>query len=167
MDRGAWWVTVHSVAKCQTRLKQLSTHACVTVAMFAWVNLGSRIPFATETYWRWVWLGHILGEFVITQSTQSPPPPPQPGSWICWRKYKLLKNMWQKVTFERKTFYWRISSVQFSHSVVSDSLWPHESQHARPPCPSATPGVHPTSCPSRWWCHPAISSSVVPFSSCP
>ena len=58
-------------------------------------------------------------------------------------------------------------SVQFSHSVVSDSLQPHESQHARPPCPSPTPGVHSDSCPSSQWCHPAISSSVVPFSSCP
>ena len=58
-------------------------------------------------------------------------------------------------------------SVQLSHSVVSDSLWPHESQHARPPCPSPTPGVHPNSCASSRWCHPAISSSVVPFSSCP
>ena len=58
-------------------------------------------------------------------------------------------------------------SVQFSHSVVSNSLRPHESQHARPPCPSPTPGVHSNSCPSSWWCDPAISSSVVPFSSCP
>ena len=59
-----------------------------------------------------------------------------------------------------------VSSVQFSCSVVSDSLWPHESQHARPPWPSSTPGVHSNSHPSSWWCHPAISSSVVPFSSC-
>ena len=58
------------------------------------------------------------------------------------------------------------SSVQFSRSVMSDSLWPHESQHARPPCPSPTPRVHPDSRPSSQWCHPAISSSVVPFS-CP
>ena len=58
-------------------------------------------------------------------------------------------------------------SVQFSLSVMSDSLWPHESQHARPPCPSPSPGVHWDSCPSSQWCHPAISSSVVPFSSCP
>ena len=50
---------------------------------------------------------------------------------------------------------------------MSDSLWPHESQHARPPCPSPTPGVHPNSCPLSWWCHPVISSSVIPFSSCP
>ena len=59
------------------------------------------------------------------------------------------------------------SSVQFSHSVMPDSLWPHESQHARPPCPSPTPCVHSDSCPSSQWCHPAISSSVVLFSSCP
>ena len=58
-------------------------------------------------------------------------------------------------------------SVQFSHLVVSDSLWPHESQHTRPPCPPPTPGVHPNPCPSSRWCHPTISSSVVPFSSCP
>ena len=60
-----------------------------------------------------------------------------------------------------------VSSVQFSRSVVSDSLRPHESQRARPPCPSPTPGVHSNSRPSSWWCHPAISSSVIPFSSCP
>ena len=59
------------------------------------------------------------------------------------------------------------SSVQFSHSVVSDSLRPHEPQHVRPPCPSPTPGVHPHPCPSSRWCHPTISLSVVPFSSCP
>ena len=58
-------------------------------------------------------------------------------------------------------------AVQFSHSVVSDSLRPHEPQHAGPPCPSPTPGVHPKPCPLSWWCHPTISSSVTPFSSCP
>ena len=59
------------------------------------------------------------------------------------------------------------SSVQFSRSVMSDSLRPHESQHARSPCPSPTPGVYSNSCPSSRWCHPTISSSVIPFSSCP
>ena len=58
-------------------------------------------------------------------------------------------------------------SVQLSRSVVSNSLWPHGLQHARPPCPSPTPGVHPNSCPLIWWCHPTILSSVVPVSSCP
>ena len=60
-----------------------------------------------------------------------------------------------------------ISSVLFSRSVVFDALRPHESQHARPPCPSPIPRVHPKSRPSSQWCHPAISSSAVPFSSCP
>ena len=59
------------------------------------------------------------------------------------------------------------SSIQFSRSVTSDYLRPYESQHARPPCPSSTPGVYSNSGPSSQWCHPAISSSVVPFSSCP
>ena len=59
------------------------------------------------------------------------------------------------------------SSVQFSRSVVSDSLWPHESQYTRPPCPTSTPGVHSDSCPLSRWCHPAISSSFISFSSWP
>ena len=70
-----------------------------------------------------------------------------------------MKNSleWEQTT-------WRESSVQFSRSVVSNSLQPHGLQHARPPCPSPTPGACSNSCPSRWWCHPTISSSVVPFS---
>ena len=74
-------------------------------------------------------------------------------------------------TCKISTIHWRLrwwfSSVQFSHSVMSDSLRPHESQHSRPPCPSPTPGVYSNSCPSSWWCHPAISSSDIRFSSCP
>ena len=73
-------------------------------------------------------------------------------------------NIW---TVPFRSFSTQFSSVQFSHSVVSDSLRPCELQHARPPCPSPTPGVHPNSCASSRWCHPDISSSVVPFSSCP
>ena len=61
----------------------------------------------------------------------------------------------------------QFSSVHFSHLVVSKSLRPHESQHGRPPCPTPTPRVHSDSCPLSLWCHPAISSSVLPFSSCP
>ena len=60
-----------------------------------------------------------------------------------------------------------LSLLFFSCSVMSNSLWPHESQHTRPLCPSPTPGVHSNSCPSSQWCHPASSSSVIPFSSCP
>ena len=69
-----------------------------------------------------------------------------------------------ELTFQQNSKYY---PVQFSRSVMSDSLQPHESQHARPPCPSPTPGVHSNSCPSSRWCHPTISSSVIPFSSCP
>ena len=73
------------------------------------------------------------------------------------------KKMWN-CTYANTQTYMYISSVQ---SVVSNSLWPHESQHTRPPCPSPTPGVYSNSCSSSWWCHPAISFSVIPFSSCP
>ena len=59
-----------------------------------------------------------------------------------------------------------ISSAQFSRSVMSNSLWPHGPQHTRLPCPSPTPGAYSNSCPLSWWCHPTISSSVIPFSSC-
>ena len=80
---------------------------------------------------------------------------------ISYISIKLLENnFWIKNKI-------LIHSVQFSHSVVSNSLQPHEPQHARPPYPSPTPGVHPNSCPLSWWCHPAISSSVIPFSSYP
>ena len=65
------------------------------------------------------------------------------------------------------TYLCLFSSVQFSRSIVSDSLWHHEPQHTRPPCPLPTPGVYSNSCPLSWWCHPTISFSVVPFSSCP
>ena len=75
--------------------------------------------------------------------------------WII-RKFFLISSLWVPVLLS-----------QFSCSVVSDSLRPHESQHARPPCLSQTPGVYSNPCPLSRWCHPAISSSVVPFSSCP
>ena len=73
------------------------------------------------------------------------------------------------LSFIMPIFAWNVafSSVQFSRSVVSDSLRPHEPQHARPSCPSPTPRVYTDSCPLSQWCHPAISSSIIPFSSCP
>ena len=63
-------------------------------------------------------------------------------------------------------FLWDHLLIQVSHSVVADSLQPHGLQHTRPPCPTPAPGVYSNSCPSSWWCHPTISSSVIPFSSC-
>ena len=89
---------------------------------------------------------------------------PNSGISVSWKwfplySFFLMQHLKGKV--EQKGFY----SVQFSHSVVSDSLWPHGLQHTRPPCPSSTPGVDSNSCPLSWWCHPTISSSVVSFSS--
>ena len=82
-----------------------------------------------------------------------------------WHLFYLLHWNWNiSWSMGRKTSF-QFSSVQFSCSVVSYSLRPHELQHARPPCPSPNPGVHSDSRPSSWWCHPAISSSVIPFSS--
>ena len=96
---------------------------------------------------------------------------PRASPKLCWVRsgaHLLLQhNLAQPDWCVVMGFIHQFSSVQFSRSVISDSLRLHESQHARPPCPSPTPGVHPNSCPSSSWCHPAISSSVVPFSSCP
>ena len=99
---------------------------------------------------------------------------------ICWINPLITHKLLQYSTFstvasaqvlclriKKKLFKCVFSSVQFSHSVVSDSLWPHESQHTRPPCPSPSPRVHSNSHPLSQWCHPATSSSAVPFSSCP
>ena len=99
--------------------------------------------------------------------------------YLIFTYYKIittvsLVNICPHTQFQKYFFLWCghlrsavFSSVQFSCSVVSDSLPPHESKHARPPCPSPTPTVYSNSCPSSRWCHPAISSSVIPFSSCP
>ena len=130
MDGGAWWATVHGVAKSRKLLsdftftfhfhaleKEMATHSSI----LAW-----RIPGTAE-----------------------------PGGLTSMGSHRVGHN-WSDLAA-------CISSVQS----LSHSLWPHELQHARPPCPSPTPGVHSNSRPSSWWCHPAISSSVVPFSSCP
>ena len=91
----------------------------------------------------------IAALFIIARQWKQPRCP-SADEWI--------RKLWYIYTMEY--------SVQFSHSVMSDTLWSHESQHARPLCPSPTSRVHSNSCPSSRWCHPAISSSVVPFSSC-
>ena len=81
---------------------------------------------------------------------------------ILCSEHLINKILW---SFKKKTPYLN-DSIQFSHSVVSNSLRPHGLQHTRLPCPSPTPGVYSNSCPLSWWCHPTISSSLVPFSSC-
>ena len=87
--------------------------------------------------------------------------------WVPFMGSHRVGHDWCNLAVAAAAAHTNKSVSQFSPSVMSDSLQPHESQHARPPCPSPTPGVHPNSCPSSRWCHPAISSSVVPFSSCP
>ena len=86
-------------------------------------------------------------------------------------KYHTVHDTTQYVYKYNTQDYWSVivnlQSVQFSRSVVSDSLQPYELQHTRPPCPSPTPRVYPNSCPLSWWCHPTISSSVIPFFSWP
>ena len=100
----------------------------------------------------------------------TPLPPPSPyhpsgsSQGMIWENdyfflpFKILLSFW---------LVYNLSSGQFSRSVMSSSLRPHEPHHARPPCPSPTPGPYPNSCPLSQWCHPTISSSVIPFSSCP
>ena len=92
------------------------------------------------------------------------------GKKFVWFFLLPLMKKWEQIYWPTHYFekiLLQCSSVYFRHSVVFDSLQLHESQHARPPCPSPTPGVHSDSHPSSQWCHPAISSSVIPFSSCP
>ena len=86
----------------------------------------------------------------------------------CYSKYLLISYFCIPLPYDEKDLFFGVIGLhQFSCLVVSESLQPHESQHARSPYPSPTPGVHPNSCPLSQWCHPAISSSVVLFSSCP
>ena len=90
-------------------------------------------------------------------------------------KWKLLSRVYlfvtpwalQSIEFSRPEYWSGFSSVQFSCLVMSNSLRPREPQHARPPCPSPTARAYLNPCPLSWWCHPTISSSVIPFSSCP
>ena len=120
----------------------LSVHGILQARILEWVAIpfyrGSSLPRD------WTCVSHMAGKFFTIWATRE----------VLTYNYNLL------ILFRR------LSSVQFSYWVVFDSLQPHELQHARPPCPSPTPGVYSNSCPSSRWCHPAISSSVVPFSSC-
>ena len=95
------------------------------------------------------------------RGTEEPHDESEGRQWKSWLKAQHSENE------DHGIWSHQFSSVQFSCSVMSDSLWPHESQYASLPCPSPVPGVYPNSYLSSQWCHPAISSSVIPFSSCP
>ena len=106
---------------------------------------------------------HALEKEMATHSSVLAWRIPGTGAW--WAAvYGVAQSRTWLMWFSSSIF---VNSVQSSCSVVSDSLQPHESQHARPPYSSSTLGVYSNSCPLSWWCHPAISSSVIPFSSCP
>ena len=110
-----------------------------------------QMPMPLEMHWDWIYMSPSVPSHREMKG----------GSrWDRWQKVVISEWACINLLFQ-------FSSVQFSRSVVSDSLRLHESQPARPPCPSPTPRVHSDSHPSSRWCHPAISSSVVPFSSCP
>ena len=114
----------------------------ISFELTGWISLQSKgfsRAFSSTTIWK--------HQFFDTQPLSGP-------------AVASLHDYWKDHSFDC------ISSVQFSCSVMFDSLRPHELQHARPPCPLPTPRVHPNSCPLSRWCHPAISVSVVPFSSC-
>ena len=117
-------------------------------------HIGTSSPCMSSLHCSWClhlrWCFGMSHNFIVAMTWKQP---------RCSSTDEYTKKLWWIYTVEY--------SVQFSPSVMSDSLQPHESQHTRPPCPSPTPRVHPNSCPSSQWCHPAISSSVIPFSSCP
>ena len=112
--------------------------------------------------WIHIWRADVDGEAPILWH-------PDSESWLIEKYPENGKDRRQKekAVAEHEMVDSIIDSVQFSCSVVSDSLRPHELQHVRSPYPSPNPGVHPNPCPTSWWCHPTISFSVVPFSSCP
>ena len=116
--------------------------------------MGNRLGFfKMENSWNINMIGIVIKNFKITST-----------SHLSEKKF-FMKHI--LVPLLQIIMSWWVISVQFSRSVMSNSLRHHEPQHARPPSPSPTPGVHPNPCPLNWWCHPTILFSVVPFSSCP
>ena len=122
-----------------------------------------QFPVSTQTH------VHCIGDAIQPSHPLSSPSPPAPNPNY-YTKYSIFKRKYKefsRVNLTRHSSALFSPSVQFSRSVLFDSLWPHEPQHARSPCPSPTPGVYPNPCVLYWWCHPTVSSSVIPFSSCP
>ena len=130
--------------------------AIISSQVILWRNTSALTPSRNKVSPK----GLLLPEFMLLNLDV-------PGKWYLDRKILFFFSQTTEIYYlttsahEKSQF----SSVQFSHSVVFDSLWPHGLQHSRPPCPLPTPGVHSDSCPLNWWCRPIISSSLVPFSS--
>ena len=136
-------------------LPGFSIHGILQARILEWVT----ISFSRGSSWPrdWTRASSIGGRRFNLWATRE-----APTTYKVMSKWSIVRNVVLSVV--NKLTY---TSVQFSCSVMSDPLQPHELQHARPPCPSSTPGVYPNSCPSSRYCHPIISSSVIPFSSCP
>ena len=194
LDRGAWWATVHRIAKSWTWPKWLSTHtqmdpfslvaqSCVTLwprgLQHTRLPCPSPTPRACSNSHPSSWWCHPTISFSVVPFSSCLQSIPASGSFLMSQFFasggQSIRASSSASVLSMNIQDWfplgltgliSFSSVQFSHSVVSDSLQPHELQHARPPCPSPTPGACSNSCPSSWWCHPPISASVVPFSSC-
>ena len=109
--------------------------------------------WVSDFLWKW---GHMIHDVFQLGKVHE---------YVVWEKREWEDIPISKIIYIREVQGWGVS-VQLRCSVLSDSLWPHGLQHARPPCPSLTPGVHSDSCPLSQWCHPTISSPVFPFSSC-
>ena len=158
MDRGIWQAIVHRVMKNQTRLSP-----CFCFVFLNWWEIPQiqwLFPVSLKNWKNWKGFLQVLkfSEFSFPPKLEIVIP-----TWEgCWDDH--VGTCTEKV---HSNGLFQFSSVQFSCSVLSNSLRPHEPQHAWPPCPSPNPGVHPNPCPLSQWCHPTISSSVVPFSSCP
>ena len=156
------WFTLelHSWKFYYVQLCQKIHYAYIKNGVRFWVHIRNEYPvrhLGCCAGWRTILHGEGLSS--VSRDFQQPQPcsvNPRSASKITPITKGALTN--SKMTKQ---------AIQFSRLVVSDSLWPHESQHARPPCPSPTPGVHPNPCPSSRWCHPTISSFVIPFSSYP
>ena len=132
-----------------------SIHGILQARILEWVAISFSRGSSRPRYQTWI--SCIAGRHFTLWATREGVESKKGYKWIYLQNRNRVTDVENKLN----------GSVQFSCLVVSDSLRPHESQHARPPCPSPTPGVYSNSCPSSQWCHPAISSSVVPFSSCP
>ena len=150
---------MHAVCILHARLLQSCPTLCDLID-YNLTNLSTGL--SRQEYWRWLSCppsGHNTVAGIEHRSLTFPP---------LTGKFFKTSATWEARTVSRNVNWYNCyrEQYQFSHSVVSESLWPLESQHARHPCPSRIPGVHSDSRPSNQACHPAISSSVVPFPSC-
>ena len=132
---------------------------------YRWRTAGSRLGLAAQSHWAW---GKRIQNSRLSRSRKIKSQKNKSNRQITIFPRYICKFLNCELT---ELYVWKssrkwLSSAQFSYLVMSDSLRPHGLQHARPPCPSPTSRAYPNSCPLSWWCHPTISSSVVPFSSC-